>query len=186
MLPLLAILAGCQAGDPCDGQDGTCLSIEVQGTVVALDSIRFDLRGAVQHSFTSSLPAGVALPVQVGVLLPLDAQGIISITAVGSLGGQTVAQGTATAAVTPGAHVRAVLGLQPEADPCAGRADACRPGPVVVPPAAVWISSGGGSMAGPASQALMSLSIGGDPSAGLGTSAGGATLSTSYFGSVIY
>ena len=117
-LLLLAAFLSCSAGDPCGGQSGTCLSINVEGSI-ALDTIDFSLTGAVQDSAVRSLPAGdTSLPVQVAVLLPATAQGALSISAIATKGGQTVGQGTGMATLTPGAHVQAVLDIQQVNNTC--------------------------------------------------------------------
>ncbi len=115
---LLASLLGCSAGDPCDGQDGTCLSIDVQGSL-ALDTINFSLSGAVQNSTTRALPDGeTALPVQVAVLLPAMAQGPLTINAVALKAGAQVGVGMGTAMIASGAHLHTALMLQQMINTC--------------------------------------------------------------------
>lgn len=109
---LLVLLLSCAASDPCGEQSGTCLAIDVRGGQ-ALDALQFAFSGAAEHTATAPLPAGeTALPVQVGVLLPLAAQGTLAIRATALQGGQPVAIAAGLVAVTPGAHLRAVLTLQ--------------------------------------------------------------------------
>src|SRR5205085_1569279 len=36
----VALLAGCGGGDPCDGRAGTCLTVDVQGELRAVDTVQ--------------------------------------------------------------------------------------------------------------------------------------------------
>lgn len=109
----------CAASDPCEGQTGSCLRIEIQGSVGQMDSIRLELQGAVRHQFTSRPQGGggIALPAAIGVLLPNGTMGSLSLSGVGLLADQVVATGMAQVEVTS-ERPTATLTLATAGDTC--------------------------------------------------------------------
>ena len=113
--------AGCgSASNPCAGQPGICLAVEVRGNVPKLDVL--DLAVTILPSRTltgqtSNLPGAITLPVQFAVLLPSDVStAALQIEVVGARGGVPSAYGVATANVPPsGQRVKIELvALQPD------------------------------------------------------------------------
>lgn len=108
-------VAGCGAGDPCDGHDGACLSLRVegQGAVGALDQLAIHLTGAAQlDGHTPGSPGkAVPLPIATAIFLPA-ATGSVDISVLGLRAGLAVGQGEVAASIRPGAHVTATVTLE--------------------------------------------------------------------------
>ncbi|MSP61143.1 MAG: hypothetical protein EXR72_12525 [Myxococcales bacterium] len=124
-----ALAIGCGAVDPCAGKSGSCLAIDVQSEVAAIDAVKIDLAGALTYTNTLSL-AGKSFPIAVAILLPDGAAGALTISGSGLQGGpsgQTIALGTTTATLTAGGHATAVLRLAAGA-PRVGCADGVKNG----------------------------------------------------------
>lgn len=106
---LVLVQAGCDS-DPCAGQEGGCLAIEVRGTASDFDRLDFSLAGARDFDFTRDLPAGVArLPVAVRVLLPDTAEGPLRVVAVARRGAARVGMGRSVVDLAPRSRTRVTL-----------------------------------------------------------------------------
>ncbi|HEX2572071.1 MAG TPA: ABC transporter substrate-binding protein [Polyangia bacterium] len=110
-LLLVLVQAGCDS-DPCAGQAGGCLAIEVRGTASDFDRLDFSLAGARDFAFSRGLPEGVTgLPVAVRVLLPDAAQGTLRVVAVARRGEARVGMGRAVVELAPRARARVTLSV---------------------------------------------------------------------------
>jgi len=110
---LAALAAGCGTSDPCDGHDGACLALRVEGHGVgALDQLAIHVAGAaLLDGHTPGSPgAAVSLPVATAIYLPA-ATGSVAISVLGLRSGLAVGQGDAAASIRPGAHVTATVTL---------------------------------------------------------------------------
>src|SRR5690349_11653108 len=85
---LVLVVAGCGGGsDPCDGQQGTCLSATVEGSLENLDRLEVSVDGIAQPMASS--PGGTfSLPVRMAIVLPSSVGASTSITIDGFGGGQ--------------------------------------------------------------------------------------------------
>ena len=111
---LCLLAAGCGT-DPCGGQIGTCLSLDVRGEIT-IDTLRLDLRGAVSKNGEFKLPGGKTKPpIKLAVLLPAGG-GALQVACVGELEGKTVALGKADVEVPPGDRRLAAIHLMPTGD----------------------------------------------------------------------
>ena len=106
-------LGGCSV-DPCDGKAGTCLAVDVRGSIARLDSLRFALHGAVEYGFTAPLPSGVTtLPVGLALELPDRAAGSLTVVALGLDGARIAGLGTASTSIIKGQHAPLIVTLSP-------------------------------------------------------------------------
>ena len=60
---LLLLLAGCAASDPCAGQSGQCVSVQVVGNAKMLDQLAFTIDGSARRAVTPASPKSFSLPV---------------------------------------------------------------------------------------------------------------------------
>src|SRR6185312_11438683 len=98
---LAALAAGCGTSDPCDGHDGACLALRVEGHGVgALDQLAIHVAGAaLLDGHTPGSPgAAVSLPVATAIYLPA-ATGSVAISVLGLRSGLAVGQGDAAASI---------------------------------------------------------------------------------------
>ncbi len=113
---LVLIAAGCggtKLVDPCAGQKGTCLAIQIEGssTVSRIGGARVHVTGdALDYSQTVALTGGgssTALPVALAVLFPTaPPTTAIQVDIVGTSGGVDVGEGKTSATLTAGAHAK--------------------------------------------------------------------------------
>src|SRR5438132_14423480 len=87
-------LGGCATPDPCDGQSGACLTVQVRGAVGTLTALRLDFSGALEKSLGTALPPEAhTTPFATGVLLPDGLSGPLAVTGVGTNDNATAALG---------------------------------------------------------------------------------------------
>jgi large repetitive protein len=98
----LSLICACgeKDVDPCSGQAGTCVALQVLGTA-SIDSLDIVLAGSASHESTVAFPGSPSLPVAVAVLLP-DAGGTFSISVLGLRAGAGVAAGSISGVVAGG------------------------------------------------------------------------------------
>ena len=110
---LLLVAAGCggtKLVDPCAGQKGTCLAIQIEGSsgVSRISGARVHVTGdALDYAQTVTLSGGgaTALPVALAVLFPTaPPTTAIEVDIVGTNGGVDVGEGKTSATLTAGAH----------------------------------------------------------------------------------
>ena len=110
-LSLALLFAACAPPDPCSTVVGTCLTVDISGSVGALDSVSLSVSGAATGTMPFTLPAGVrALPVAVGVELPA-AGGVVTLECAALNAGRTVGLGSGSFTLPAGSHARAKLVL---------------------------------------------------------------------------
>lgn len=115
-LSLLGSLPAClRVTNACDEQAGPCLNVDVRGAVGPIDTVHLRLQGQgnVEEEELVELPGSKELPISLGVLLPDNAEGEISITATGSLRGAGRGQGIASANLQRGGRATAIVVLGP-------------------------------------------------------------------------
>jgi hypothetical protein len=103
---LLLLAIGC-AQDPCSGDSGTCLVLDVTSQVEPLDELGVALTGAVQFARQAPLSS---LPVLVALHLP-DVSGALHIDGTGYRGGVALASAALDVQLMPGEHLRRALKL---------------------------------------------------------------------------
>lgn len=84
---LALVAAGCNAADPCDGLQGTCVSALVDGQPAMLDQLRISAEGEATPRTTGS---GFKLPVRVAIVFTTAPSGPVPITIDGLAGGNVV------------------------------------------------------------------------------------------------
>ncbi|PSM31700.1 VCBS repeat-containing protein [Haliangium sp. UPWRP_2] len=92
-------LLTCSGSDitACDGKDGICLALAVEGTVSGLDQLAVTLdQPAAKTLKTPTPPQAFSLPVQLALLLSAQPSGTLKVSVDGMTAGQVVAHGEAT------------------------------------------------------------------------------------------
>jgi hypothetical protein len=104
--------SGCGgASNPCAGQSGVCVAVEVRGKVPLLDELDVSmLVGGRSLAGRAGAAGDLTLPVQFAGLLPAGTSGPVSIEVVGARGGVPLAYGS-TGLVLPPSGQRAIVEL---------------------------------------------------------------------------
>jgi hypothetical protein len=126
-LVALAVVAACDAGDPCDDVAGTCATLHVESAVVdAVDQLELDVLYNDVHATLASQPGGggtAGLPVVLGIELGAAGEIDLGVVAAGKLGGTVLGTGAVRVrAIAAGDHasLKIVLAAPP--------VPACEPG----------------------------------------------------------
>ncbi len=118
------VMVGCApASDPCAGQPGVCIALDVHGPFVDLDELNgvIAVPGGVELRGRETIGGPIRLPVRFAALLPNSLAGSVTVQLWGMSGGATVAYGEATTDIPP-THQRLSIVLSPVPPGC-GSAD---------------------------------------------------------------
>jgi hypothetical protein len=116
LLGTTLVLASCGPANPCAGQSGTCLAVEVRGAVGTLEMLRLRLDGSFTYESETALGTR-QLPVVVGVPVP-PLTGTVEVRVVVLRGAETVGYGVAQATLTAGAANRLTVMINPSNGTC--------------------------------------------------------------------
>jgi hypothetical protein len=113
-LALVALVAGCgRSTNPCAGQSGLCLAVEVEGGVPRLDEVDVTLQSPQGASGGRLDTHGaVTLPFQFAAILPAATAGAVAVRVAGAANGVALAYGDTDATVPPSGQ-RVVVVLHP-------------------------------------------------------------------------
>lgn len=123
-----ALVAGCGAGNPCDGQSGVCATVRLSGNVVGLDQIAVSVDKPVQKRLvTPDPPAEIKLPAQVALVLPAGTGGTVQLSVDGLSRGTIIAHEDRTITLPASGPIEIVLNTGTALDLTGGVADMSTP-----------------------------------------------------------
>jgi len=107
----LALLVTACTNDPCDGVEGTCVTLHVTSPDVKhIDALAVDLLAGTFHG-TSTTKGAAALPVETALELAVPGDLDLGIVAAGTLNGDVLGTGSTRLTVHDGQHVAARIEL---------------------------------------------------------------------------